>query len=42
VLDSVFVPVDEAGTRLSARGEGRMSGFFSLFETLVGREINPR
>lgn len=42
VLGFVFVPLDEAGTRLTARGEGRMSGFFSPFETLVGREINPR
>jgi hypothetical protein len=42
VLGFVFVPLDEAGTRLTARAEGRMSGFFSLFEALVGREINPR
>jgi len=42
VLGFVFVPLHEAGTRLTARGEGRMSGFFSLFETSVGREINPR
>lgn len=41
-LDFGFVSLDEAGTRFTARGEGRMSGFFSLFETSVGREINPR
>jgi uncharacterized protein YndB with AHSA1/START domain len=34
-------PIDE-GTRLIGEGEGRMSGFFSLFEPLVEREINER
>jgi hypothetical protein len=42
VLGFVFVPLHEAGKRLTIRGEGRTSVFFSLFETLVKREINPR
>jgi hypothetical protein len=42
VLGFVFLPLHEAGTRLTARAEGRTSGFFSPFETLVGCEINPR
>jgi hypothetical protein len=42
VLGFVFVPLDEAGKRHTVRGEGRTSGFFSLFEALVEREINPR
>jgi len=39
VLDFIFEPVN-GGTRLTGRGEGHMSGFSSLFEPLVEREIN--
>jgi uncharacterized protein YndB with AHSA1/START domain len=42
VLGFVFVRLHEASKRLTLRGEGRTSGVFSLFETLVKREINPR
>ncbi len=40
-LDFVFEPVDDS-TRLTGRGEGRLNGFYSLFESLVDREANEQ
>ena len=40
-FDFVFDPV-ENGTRLTGRGEGRLNGFYSLFEPLVDREANQQ
>jgi uncharacterized protein YndB with AHSA1/START domain len=34
-------PIDD-GTRLVGKGEGRMSGFSSLFEPVVEREVNEQ
>ncbi len=31
-----------SGTRVTGKGEGRMTGFSSLFEPLVGREIDEQ
>ncbi len=40
-FDFVFEPVVD-GTRLTVRGEGRLGGFYSLFESLVDREANQQ
>jgi hypothetical protein len=40
-LDFAFEPVDD-GTRLTVRGEGRLSGLYGLFEPLVDREANEQ
>ncbi len=40
-LDFALEPVDD-GTRLTVRGEGRLSGFYSLLEPLVDREANEQ
>jgi hypothetical protein len=40
-ISFIFEPFD-GGTRLIARGEGRMGGLFTLFEPLVNSEINAQ
>ncbi len=40
-FDFVFDPVD-GGTKLTSRGEGKLNGFYSLFEPLVDREANEQ
>lgn len=37
----IFEPLDD-GALLIARGDGRMGGFFALFEPLVNSEINAQ
>ena len=41
IVDFVFEPVQD-GMRLTGKGEGRMDGFFSLFEPVVEREVNKQ
>jgi uncharacterized protein YndB with AHSA1/START domain len=40
-LNFSFEPV-EGGTRITGKGEGRMSGFSSLFEPVIDREVNEQ
>lgn len=40
-ISFIFKPLD-GGTLLIARGDGRMGGFFTLFEPLVNGEINAQ
>jgi uncharacterized protein YndB with AHSA1/START domain len=41
-LSFYFEPVEEGGSRITGKGEGRMSGFSSLFEPIVDREVNEQ
>jgi hypothetical protein len=40
-VDFVCEPVD-GGTRLTSKGEGRVDGFYSLFEPLVEHKVNEK